>query len=197
MKKFKTKKSKTIYLICLVSIFAGMAIVLEKFVSIKIGLGLKITLYALPLLVVSIVHGPFIGFLTGLVSGLVTQLTSEYGVNITSIFWALAPIAWGFVSGAVFKLLNKLPNVYKYIISIFIAGLTATFLNTMAMFLSIILLRDSGYTTAVIYADIPLRIGSMLVSMIPYIVICYFTCGRIKKYLGIEDNSEKKEDNNN
>jgi len=59
-------------------------------------------------MVVGILHGPKLGALTGLISGIILQLTSEYGINLSSIFFGLAPVVWGFVSGVVFKLFSKI-----------------------------------------------------------------------------------------
>ncbi len=101
-------KNKKIYLIVLVATMAAMAIALDKIGSLKLTQSIKITFYAIPLMVVGILHGPKLGALTGLISGIILQLTSEYGINLSSIFFGLAPVVWGFVSGLVFKVFSKI-----------------------------------------------------------------------------------------
>ena len=104
----KSLKNNKVYLIVLVATMAAMAIALEKIGSLKVTPSIKITFYAVPLMVVGMLHGPKLGALAGLVSGIVIQLTSEYGINLSSIFFGLAPVVWGFVSGLIFKLVGKL-----------------------------------------------------------------------------------------
>ena len=104
----KSFKNNKVYLIVLVATMAAMAIALEKIGSLKVTPSIKITFYAVPLMVVGMLHGPKLGALAGLVSGIVIQLTSEYGINLSSIFFGLAPVVWGFVSGLIFKLVGKL-----------------------------------------------------------------------------------------
>ncbi len=181
------RKNKSIYYICLVSIFSAMAIVLEKFVTIRIGTSIKITLYALPLLVMGINHGKYLGMITGVVTGLVLQLTSPYGIGVTSFFWGLAPVAWGFFSGLLFELLEKLNTkkngkIIRYILTIFIASLCATILNTLAMVLDTLLIKDTTYTFAKILTDLPIRLLTMVIALIPYVFITYIVCDRLNNY---------------
>lgn len=183
MKSSKSKIGKRIYLICLVATMAAIVVVLENYLSIRIGVDIKITLHGLPLLVVGILYGPILGLITGLVAGIIAQLTSPYGVDITSIFWILAYLAWGFVPGLVFKITNKLPKLPRYILAIFLASISATLLNTFAMLISTVLIKNSGYTFATIMVKLPIRLLNMVLSMIPYVLICRVVCDRIKIYL--------------
>ena len=67
----KSLKNNKVYLIVLVATMAAMAIALEKIGSLKVTPSIKITFYAIPLMVVGILHGPKLGALAGLVSGIV------------------------------------------------------------------------------------------------------------------------------
>ena len=52
--------------ICLCAVSVALHIILELFLTIRIGNELKITLAALPFLVIAFICGPVEGFITGL-----------------------------------------------------------------------------------------------------------------------------------
>ena len=81
--------NKKVLKITFCGVMAAMAIALEKVTALPITNSIKITFYGLPLIVVGILYGFKIGFITGLVSGTVLQLTSPYGISVSSPFWAL------------------------------------------------------------------------------------------------------------
>ena len=141
----KTKNRKElIFRIVLCAIMAALSIVLDK-VSVNVE-RFKITFYALPLIVVGITNGISYGLIAGAVSGLVLQLTSPYGVGPTSVFWALAPIAWGGVSAVIYHLFKKKINnrFILYTLSIVIASVVANVLNTFAMYMDSLLIKESA-----------------------------------------------------
>ena len=224
----KSLKNNKVYLIVLVATMAAMAIALEKIGSLKVTPSIKITFYAIPLMVVGILHGPKLGALAGLVSGIVIQLTSEYGINLSSIFFGLAPVVWGFVSGLIFKLFSKItwfkiendnkeldeysidksdydlnkdvssedvkPKktyskiLFLYFIAVFFASIAANLSNTFAMFMDSLFIKDSYYTGVMILMDWPARLLTMCVSMIPYTIILFIVCDRVRAFLNKDNN---------
>ena len=224
----KSLKNNKVYLIVLVATMAAMAIALEKIGSLKVTPSIKITFYAIPLMVVGILHGPKLGALAGLVSGIVIQLTSEYGINLSSIFFGLAPVVWGFVSGLIFKLFSKItwfkiendnkeldeysidksdydlnkdvssedvkPKksyskiLFLYFIAVFFASIAANLSNTFAMFMDSLFIKDSYYTGVMILMDWPARLLTMCVSMIPYTIILFVVCDRVRAFLNKDNN---------
>ena len=224
----KSLKNNKVYLIVLVATMAAMAIALEKIGSLKVTPSIKITFYAIPLMVVGILHGPKLGALAGLVSGIVIQLTSEYGINLSSIFFGLAPVVWGFVSGLIFKLFSKITwfkiendnkeldeysidksdydlnkdvssedvklkksyskILFLYFIAVFFASIAANLSNTFAMFMDSLFIKDSYYTGVMILMDWPARLLTMCVSMIPYTIILFVVCDRVRAFLNKDNN---------
>lgn len=224
----KSLKNNKVYLIVLVATMAAMAIALEKIGSLKVTPSIKITFYAVPLMVVGMLHGPKLGALAGLVSGIVIQLSSEYGINLSSIFFGLAPVVWGFVSGLIFKLFSKItwfkiendnkeldeysidksdydlnkdvsseevkPKksyfkiLFLYFIAVFFASIAANLSNTFAMFMDSLFIKDSYYTGVMILMDWPARLLTMCVSMIPYTVILFVVCDRVRAFLNKDNN---------
>lgn len=190
-------KNKKVYFIVLVSTMAAMAIALEKVGSLKLTQSLKITFYAIPLIVVGMLHGPKLGALTGLISGIVIQLTSEYGINLSSIFFGLAPVVWGFVSGAIFKSLKDSNSfkeddskgkkvsmkVLSYFLTVAIASIAANLANTLAMYMDSLFIKDSWYTGTMILMEWPPRLLTMVVTMIPYTFVSFIVCDRLEAFL--------------
>lgn len=161
-------KKNEILKLTLCAVMASVSIVLERFVSLDLGMGLKLTFYGFPLMVVGVMFGIKMGLVTGLVAGVIIQLTSPYGVSITSIFWVLAPLAWGVVSAIAYFLLKKKNGIFIFIIVAFVTSLSATLINTVAMILEGLILGDEYYAFANVMTKLPVRLLSMLILVIPY-----------------------------
>ena len=183
-------KHKRIFEITFCAIMAAMAIALNSVASLQVTQAIKITVYALPLLVVGVLFGPLMGLTTGLVAGVVLQLTSPYGISLSSPFWALAPSCWGGVSGLMYKLFKKLGNWPAIIIAIVLASISANLVNTLAMIMDSLLVKDSWYTFSAIMLDWPGRLLTMVVTLIPYIAITGIVCESLRKIFMLDENSD-------
>lgn len=193
-------RNKRVFQIVFCAIMAAMAIALNSIASLQITQSIKITFYAIPLLVVGVCFGPLMGAMTGVVTGVVLQLISPYGISLSSPFWALAPVFWGWISGLCFKLCKKM-NIYVAItIAVIAASVSANIINTFAMIMDSLLVKDSWYTFSAIMVDWPGRLLTMAVTLIPYILITGAVVISFKKiYLDKEnekeENIEVKEEN--
>ncbi len=168
-------KKNLVLKICLCANMAALAIALD-FISIKIGNDIKITLYALPLMFVGIMYGPTLGLLTGLVSGFVMQIISEYGLGPTTPLWMLAPIIWGALSGFIYKLLkskNTLINIGIVVIS---TSIFVTLINSLVIFLDSKLM---GYASTQTFLMIFIKIGTSLVMSVIYIFLLWVLTSRL------------------
>ena len=191
----KSKRNQLIFTIVFCSIMAALSIVLEKFLSFPKGSSyLKFTLYGLPLMVTGIFFGKLPGTLSGVVSGTILQLTSEWGISIMSIFWALAPIAWGFFSGLLSDIFKKNLNLPKIILIVFTCSICSFLLNTLTMIIDSSLYADSYYTASVIIKNLPPRLISMLILLIAYSGILFGLYKSLKKIMIFENNDEKTDD---
>ena len=176
-------KKNLIFKIVYCSIMAAMAFVCTFF---EIPLfGFNITLYGIPLIFVGIVCGPVYGLLTGLIAGVLEQL--KWGISVQTIFWLIAPMVWGGLSGLLYNLFKKIVKdnkLYKkiiiYSIVIIITAIIANVSNTFAM---VVLGYSSEPITNIslflAYA-IP-RLISVPIHIIIYIPICYMVCDKFKK----------------
>ena len=140
-----------------------------------------------------IMFGKIYGLFSGLISGIVLQLTSEWGISITSIFWALAPIAWGFVSGLLSDLFKKSLNIIKIFIIVGAASISALLLNTFAMVMEGVIFNDPYYTSAKILTELPPRIISMLILWITYTFVLKILYNSLKDKF-IKNNQEEIDD---
>lgn len=163
-------KKNNVFELVFCSVMASFAILLDTFISLDAG-PFKITLYALPLVIVGVMYGEKLGMICGVVTGVCLQLFSKYGISLTSIFWALAPIAWGSISGICFKKLKIKNTVILTFVSVTLASFSATCLNTIAMLSDLWLINDTYYTTVMILSNLPIRIINSIILIIPYTVI--------------------------
>lgn len=191
------KKNK-IYLICLVAIMAALSVVFERFFTINIGDILKITLYALPLLVVGILHGPLIGFITGAISGFFIQIFS-YGVSVVTVFYALAPAMWGLISGLVYKpfkseKLSK--NIIGYVLAVVLASIAANVVNTIAFYMDSLLIKDSYFTLTYILTKWPGRLLTMVIMIVPYCMLVIPICTSLREFVNNKFNCDYSHDEN-
>lgn len=190
-------KNKRVFQISFCAIMAAMAIALNSVASLQITHAIKITFYALPLLVVGIMFGPLMGFTTGLVAGVILQLISPYGISLSSPFWALAPIMWGGISGLTFKLLKKTNKWIAVIIAVVLASISANLINTFAMIMDSLLIKDSWYTLSAIMLDWPGRLLTMAVTMVPYIIITGIVVDSLRKIYFLDDETEEEKEGDN
>lgn len=166
---------------CIIALMSALSIILECFVKIDFGFG-KLTIYALPLLVVGLSFGPLVGMLCGLVTGFVTQLYF-WGFSVTMPIWMLAPMTWGLLSGLLFKIktLHK-PSILNIAIIIGITSLSVTLINTLATWLDGVIL---GYHASVIFVQVMTRIGISLVMSIFYTIAVYYILKALKPILKV------------
>ena len=194
-------RNKRIFEITFCAIMAAMAIALNSVASLQLTQSIKITFYALPLLVVGICFGPLMGLTTGLVAGVVLQLISPYGISLSSPFWALAPICWGLISGLIYKITKKINKWLAIILAVIAASIGANLINTLAMIMDSLLVKDSWYTLSAIMIDWPGRLLTMVITMVPYIIITGIVCDSLNRIYFINDNKDDKkeelEDTNN
>lgn len=169
MKKYSIKD------ISIASTFAALSIILDV-LSVRTDSS-KYTLYGFPLLFSGILFGPWIGLLTGLVSGILSQFFT-YGISITTPIWILAPIIWGFLSGLFFHNTFKKKESPKYIIlTVILTSIIVTLTNTLAMFLDGIIYH---YPAPYVFAQLGIRMINSILLAIVYSILIQGILPRIK-----------------
>ena len=185
------KKTLT-FKITLCAILASMAIVLALFPIPFFNV--ELTLYGIPLIVVGIIYGPTYGALCGFITGSTEQLIL-FGPSLESLFYVLAPVAWGLISGLLKKLLDKIiktndnkiiiMEILKYSITIIITAVTANFLNTVALTFTqyMWVSKDFNFLKTYFFANVFTRLVSVPLHIVFYIPISVFVVTALKKYL--------------
>lgn len=162
----------------IIAILAGLSIGLNK-LEIPITQYIVLTFYALPLLFAGCCLDLTGSLLVGALTGVILQLTSKYGISITSPFWALAPIGWTMTSFAINYLFKKVHLIIRVIIIVIISSLVATALNTFAMIMEGLLMNDEYYALANIAVNLPMRLVVMTIMFVPYALLLYVLVDRV------------------
>lgn len=191
------KKTLT-FKITLCAILAAMAIVLALFPIPFFNI--ELTLYGIPLIIVGVIYGPGYGALCGFITGTTEQLV-RFGPSVESLFYVLAPIAWGLVSALLKKLFDKIIktddykinvlNIVKYSITITLTAIIANFLNTIALTFTqyVWVSQDCDFLLTYFFANVFTRLVSVPVHILFYIPICVIVVTALKKYLNEKNNN--------
>ena len=191
--------NKNIIKYTLIAVLAALSVGLY-FLNIPLSQNVKITLYALPLLFAGCCFDFKSCLLVGLLTGFVSQLVA-YGLSVTTPFWMLAPIGWVLVSYLFNRMLKIKQLNVKLMIIVLFSSITATALNTLAMLAECWLMDDSWYTYAKIATELPARVITMILMIIPYSLLLYPLVNRVgplyKKHFEKESDSYIKSETPN
>jgi ECF transporter S component (folate family) len=170
-------KKKLVLRICVSGMLAALAFVLNNYFAIDL-FEMKLTLYALPLMICGMYFGPVAGLLCGGVTGFLCQLFSKYGLTVTAPLWMLAPMAWGFLSGVMMKLFKKDYKLWKVVVSVVIVSLIVVGFNSFAMIIDGIVFE---YPTEYVLTKLGIRIFTALVNSVIYTALLYIVLNRLKR----------------
>ena len=170
-------KKSLVFRICVAGMLAASAFVLNNYFAIDL-FEMKLTLYALPLMICGMYFGPITGLLCGLVTGFLCQLFSKYGLTVTAPLWMLAPIAWGSLSGVMMKIFKNDYKLWKVIVSVVIVSLIVVGLNSFAMVIDGLVFE---YPTEYVITKLGFRIITALVNSVIYTALLYLVLNRLKK----------------
>lgn len=183
-------KNKFIFKMVMCSIMTALSVVLGLYCKISIGDTYEITLYMIPIMFMGIVFGTKYGLLTGLLETIVEQV-AFYGLGPMTIFWMLAPIAWGGMSGLLASTLNKF-NIFKnkkfkwiyYLLIAFVASLFASLCNLFAIGVNnYINTKDFDEVIVLFWAGLLTRLAKLPLDTVIRGLLIYMICDRVKIYI--------------
>ena len=152
---------------CAVSV--ALHIILELFLTIRIGNDLKITLAALPFLIIAFLCGPIEGLISGLVGTFLSQLLT-FGITVTTPLWIVPYAVQALAAGLIFLAFGRKINIKSIGISIFTSGFIAVILTWIASYLDGVVIFK--YMTAeVLTALIPLRLLVWVIVSVVYTAV--------------------------
>ena len=115
------------------AMFIAMYVILELFVSIKLG-NMKITFDALPILISAILFGPLSGFVVGILGSFISQMLS-FGITLTTILWIIPVGIRGLLVGLYAKKVNYKVEPKKLMGVIIASSILITILNTGSLYI--------------------------------------------------------------
>lgn len=174
--------------LCAVSI--ALHIILELFLTIRIGNDLKISLSALPFLMIALMCGPLEGLISGLVGTFLSQLLT-FGITITTPFWILPYALQALTAGLIFRAFKRKITVKNIGISVFLGGLAGVIVTWIASYLDGVVFFKYMTLQALI-ALIPIRLLVWLGLSIAYTAICYAVTRALRRQLGMLGSSAGK-----
>lgn len=155
---------------------AGIAIhvILEVLLTIRIGNDLKISLAALPFLVLAFVCGPWHGLISGLVGTFLSQLMT-FGITITTPFWILPYAVQAMTAGLIFRAFRRKADILPVAVSVSAGGLAAVILNLVASYFDGVVFFKY-WTVEVLLGLIPFRLLVWVgLSVLYTIILCPVT----------------------
>ncbi len=175
-----SKKKLTALDICFCAASIALHIILELFLTIRIGNDLKITLAALPFLVLAFICGPWHGLISGLVGTFLSQLLT-FGITITTPFWILPYAVQAMTAGLIFRALHHKVTIRNMAISVFSAGLAAVIMNLIASYLDGVVFFKY-WTVEVLLGLIPIRLLVWVGLSVIYTFVTYAVTRVLRPY---------------
>lgn len=174
------KKKMTVLDITICAAMIALHIVLDLFLTIRIGELYKITLNTLPFVVVGMMCGPAEGALSGLVGCFLSQMLGPYGLMVTTPIWIIPGMLSGLTSGLIFKAFKRKSTIAAIAVTVFIAELITTIYNWFGSYLGdVVILKDM--TIEVLIAAIPIRLINWALRSVVFTVVLVPLCKTLLK----------------
>ena len=174
------KKKMTVLDITICAAMIALHIVLDLFLTIRIGELYKITLNTLPFIVVGMMCGPAEGALSGLVGCFLSQMLGPYGLMVTTPIWVVPGVLSGFASGIIYKAFKRKTTIPVIAVTVFLAELITTIYNWFGSYLGdVVILKDM--TIEVLVAAIPIRLVNWALRCVVFTIILVPLCKTLLK----------------
>ena len=166
--------------ICFCAASIALHIILEMFLTIRIGYEVNITPAALPFVVLAFICGPWHGLISGLVGTFLSQLLM-YGITITTPFWTLPYAIQAMTAGLIFRALHHKVTIRNMAISVFSSGLAGVIMNLIASYLDGVVFFKY-WTAEVLIGLIPYRLLVWVGLSVLYTFITYEVTRVLRPY---------------
>ena len=174
------KKKMTVLDITICAAMIALHIVLDLFLTIRIGELYKITLNTLPFVVVGMMCGPAEGALSGLVGCFLSQMLGPYGLMVTTPIWIVPGMLSGLFSGLFYKAFKRKTTIPAIAITVFAAELITTIYNWFGSYLGdVVILKDMKLE--VLVAAIPIRLVNWALRCVVFTIILVPLCKTLLK----------------
>ena len=175
------KFNKKIFKICIISMLSAIFYVVGKFLVLYIGMDLKLTFKVFLLYVISVTFSPISGMIVGGIGEFLIQLTSEYGLTITTILWVLPYVILSFLFGIIYKNLIKNNSRIKLFLLFFLSNIMLSILNTIVFYIDAKLF--GYYSFILIFGKFFVKIFMDIVLAIIYTILFPYCVSIVKKVI--------------
>ncbi len=165
--------------LCVCSVLAALYVAFELIAMntgiLAFGDNYQIPISCFPLILASVMFGPFWGTMTGLIGSLIAQLLSPYGIGWGSVIWMIPTVIYSLAVALLFLAFKRSFKPYILSAELIISSLILSFLNLAANYSYNIL---SSLSNILLGIFIPVK---LVISVIFAIVFAVITPPIIKK----------------
>lgn len=154
----------------------AISFVLDYF-SVTLPL-IKISLYALPLIINGILFGPVYGLIAGIVEGFLVQL--KYGISLTTPLWMLAPILWGVLSAYAYRMFKSLKKNLRIVLSVVLTCICITAVNTIVILLDGLIIE---LPVELSLASVAGRFGTSVLASVLYSIVLVIIVPPLQRFV--------------
>lgn len=158
---------KQIFKLTLASSFTAIAVIIDIIFKSFLPSNFGIPMYAIPVIVGSIILGPFYGGIIGFASDVLGFYAMPQDTSFNIIF-SISAIAWGIIPGL---FISEKSQKIVYGIVLFFSHLIATLLNSLALFIVV------GKKVAL--ASLPIRLSFLPLNVLVLSVLCFVIVNRL------------------
>lgn len=155
--------------------FVALYYVLARFVSVNVGLQIRITLDGLPIILCTLFMGLSDGLSVALIGSFLYQATSEYGLSPTTPLWMAPAIGRAlFVGIAVLSTeVVKKDKIGRVGICVIVAlsSIFVTVLNTLAIYIDSCIISNYGSVAKIFGINLAIRLAGSLLSTVAYLLL--------------------------
>ena len=162
----KLKDQRLVFKMALLGLSLALYFALN-YVSIDLQF-IKISVKYLPIIFVSVLYGPIEGMLVAAFGEFFCQLSSQYGLMVTTPLWIIPPVLFALMVGLIFKQKDVRSHIKLWIFTVILCCLVLTAVNTAFMKIDEII---TGWPAQLQAVKIVLRFVSSIISSILYIVL--------------------------
>ncbi len=158
--------------LCVCSVLAALFVALEWLAAytgkIFFADAYQLPISCFPLIVASIMFGPFWGTMTGIVGSFISQLMLPYPISLSTVLWMIPTICYSLSVALLYLAFKKSNKTYLLSIELVISSLILSFMNVLINYFNNYILDLSN---ALLKLFLPVKLISAIVSAIIFALI--------------------------
>lgn len=165
--------------ITIIALFVSIFVIFSKFLTFAPYVNFKISFKAMVIYISSILMNMKEGVIIALLGELLNQITSEYGITITTILWILPYVIIAILSNIVLKKIYK--NVKFELLTIISLNILLTILNTIVIYIDS---KIFGYYSPIlVFGSLLIKIVTGVLTAIIYTIVINTITEKLKRIM--------------